>query len=46
MCKRPDIYHVDHPVVRGQRHDQSTFDLQGFADSPEARLEGRQSSRH
>jgi hypothetical protein len=46
VCKQPDSYYVDHPVVRGQRHDQATFGLLGFADSPEARLEARQSSHH
>lgn len=35
MCKRPDGYHLDHPVVRGQRHDQATFGAQlRFTDSP------------
>jgi hypothetical protein len=35
MCKRADGYHVDHPVVRGQRHDQGTFGAQlRFTDSP------------
>lgn len=35
MRKRLDAYRVDHPVVRGQRHDQATFGAQlRFADSP------------
>lgn len=46
MWKRPDSHQVDHPVVRGQRHDQAAFGLQGFADSPERTLQGRLSSRH
>lgn len=47
MRKRPGGYHVDHPVVRGQRHQQATFGLAarvcGFAWE---RSQGRPHIRH
>lgn len=46
-CKRSRGYHVDHPVVRGQRHDQATFSLAarvcGFAWE---KAQGRLPIRH